>query len=30
VVIGDSRHATPVERPEQFNGALMAFLSKQA
>jgi 3-oxoadipate enol-lactonase len=30
VVINDSRHATPVERPEQFNGALMAFLSKQA
>lgn len=30
VVIADSRHATPAERPEQFNEALMAFLSKQA
>jgi pimeloyl-ACP methyl ester carboxylesterase len=30
VVIRDSRHATPVERPEQFNEAVMAFLSKQA
>lgn len=30
VVIADSRHATPVERPEQFNEALMAFLSRQA
>lgn len=30
VVIGDSRHATPVERPEEFNEVLMAFLSKQA
>jgi pimeloyl-ACP methyl ester carboxylesterase len=30
VVITDSRHATPVERPEQFNEALIAFLSKQA
>ena len=29
VVIEDSRHATPVERPEQFNQALMAFLSRQ-
>jgi 3-oxoadipate enol-lactonase len=29
VVIADSRHATPVERPEQFNEALMVFLSKQ-
>jgi pimeloyl-ACP methyl ester carboxylesterase len=28
VVIPDSRHATPVERPELFNQALMAFLSK--
>ncbi len=28
VVIEDSRHATPVERPEQFNQALMAFLSR--
>lgn len=30
VVIPDSRHATPVERPERFNEALMAFLSKLA
>ncbi len=30
VVIADSRHATPAERPEQFNEALMAFLSRQA
>jgi 3-oxoadipate enol-lactonase len=29
VVITDSRHATPAERPEQFNEALIAFLSKQ-
>ncbi len=29
VVIEDSRHAIPVERPEQFNQALMTFLSKQ-
>ena len=29
VVINDSRHATPVERPQLFNEALMAFLSKQ-
>jgi 3-oxoadipate enol-lactonase len=29
VVINDSRHATPVERPEQFNEALGVFLSKQ-
>jgi len=29
VVIADSRHATPVEQPEQFNQALMAFLSRQ-
>jgi 3-oxoadipate enol-lactonase len=28
VVIEDSRHATPVERPEQFNQALIAFLSR--
>ncbi len=30
VVITDSRHATPAERPEQFNEALLAFLVKQA
>lgn len=30
VVIADSRHATPVERPEEFNAALLAFLAKQA
>ncbi len=30
VVIRDSRHATPVEQPEQFNEAVMAFLSKPA
>ena len=30
VVIRDSRHATPVEQPDQFNAALLAFLSKQA
>jgi len=29
VVIEDSRHATPVEQPEQFNQALMTFLSRQ-
>jgi pimeloyl-ACP methyl ester carboxylesterase len=29
-VIIDPHHATPVERPEQINGALMPFLSKQA
>jgi len=29
VVIADSRHATPVERPEEFNQALMAFLARQ-
>lgn len=28
VVIADSRHATPVEHPEQFNKFLMEFLSK--
>ncbi len=28
-VIRDSRHATPVERPEQFNRTLAAFLAKQ-
>jgi len=28
-VISDSRHLTPVDRPEQFNEALLAFLSKQ-
>jgi 3-oxoadipate enol-lactonase len=30
VVISDSRHATPVEQPEQFNEALLTFLSRQA
>jgi len=30
VVIADSRHATPVERPEEFNAALLAFLAGQA
>jgi pimeloyl-ACP methyl ester carboxylesterase len=30
VVIHDSRHATPVDQPEQFNQALMAFLSEHA
>jgi pimeloyl-ACP methyl ester carboxylesterase len=30
VVIPDSRHATPVERPDEFNAALTAFLAKQA
>jgi pimeloyl-ACP methyl ester carboxylesterase len=29
VVIADSRHATPVERPEAFNDALLAFLRRQ-
>jgi len=29
VIIPDSRHATPAERPEQFNEVLMAFLSRQ-
>ncbi|HEY72686.1 MAG: 3-oxoadipate enol-lactonase [Anaerolineaceae bacterium 4572_32.2] len=29
VVIQDSRHATPVEQPEQFNQALMTFLARQ-
>ncbi|MFZ5920706.1 MAG: alpha/beta fold hydrolase [Chloroflexota bacterium] len=29
VVIQDSRHATPVECPEQFNETVTAFLSKQ-
>ncbi len=29
-VISDSRHATPVEQPEKFNKALMAFLLRQA
>ncbi|MCP4541762.1 MAG: alpha/beta fold hydrolase [Chloroflexi bacterium] len=28
VVIEDSRHATPVEQPEQFNQALVTFLSR--
>ena len=30
VVIHNSRHATPVDQPEQFNQALMAFLSEHA
>jgi 3-oxoadipate enol-lactonase len=29
VVIEDSRHATPVERPERFNEAVLAFLQRQ-
>ncbi len=29
VVIPDSRHLTPLERPEAFNAALMAFLRRQ-
>jgi len=29
VVIEDSRHATPVERPDQFNETVAAFLSRQ-
>jgi pimeloyl-ACP methyl ester carboxylesterase len=29
VVINDSRHATPVEHPDEFNSTVMAFLSKQ-
>jgi pimeloyl-ACP methyl ester carboxylesterase len=29
VVIADARHATPVERPEAFNDALLAFLRRQ-
>lgn len=28
-VIADSRHATPVERPEEFNAAVLAFLAQQ-
>jgi 3-oxoadipate enol-lactonase len=28
-VIADSRHATPVERPEEFNAAVLAFLARQ-
>ncbi len=30
VVIEDSRHATPAEKPEQFNEVVMAFLIKQS
>jgi len=30
VVIADSRHATPVEHPEEFNRVVMAFLERQA
>jgi pimeloyl-ACP methyl ester carboxylesterase len=29
VVITDSRHGTPVDQPERFNRAVMAFLSQQ-
>jgi len=29
VVVADSRHGTPVDQPEQFNQAVMAFLSQQ-
>lgn len=29
VIITDSRHLTPIERPDQFNEVLMTFLSKQ-
>jgi len=29
VVIEDSRHATPAERPEAFNQAVMAFLAQR-
>ena len=29
VVIEDSRHATPAERPEPFNQAVMAFLAQR-
>jgi pimeloyl-ACP methyl ester carboxylesterase len=29
VIIKNSRHATPMERPNQFNQALMLFLSRQ-
>ncbi len=29
VVIADSRHGTPVDQPEQFNQAMMAFLVEQ-
>ena len=29
LVISDSRHFTPVEKPERFNEVLLAFLSKQ-
>jgi len=30
VIVHDSRHATPVDQPEQFNQALTAFLSEHA
>jgi 3-oxoadipate enol-lactonase len=30
VVVHDSRHATPVERPEEFNQAVLDFLSRHA
>src|SRR5690606_37246825 len=29
IVIQDSRHAVPVEKPEEFNQIVSAFLSKQ-
>ena len=29
VVVADSRHATPAERPEEFNRAVMDFLADQ-
>jgi pimeloyl-ACP methyl ester carboxylesterase len=30
VVIADSRHATPVEQPDEFNKVVMAFLQSTA
>ena len=30
VVISDSRHCTPMDQPEEFNAALMGFLSSQS
>jgi 3-oxoadipate enol-lactonase len=30
VIISDSRHATPVERPQQFNAALREFLTRHS
>jgi pimeloyl-ACP methyl ester carboxylesterase len=29
VVIEDSRHATPVEKPDVFNQVILAFLEEQ-